>query len=179
MLSHLKIKLLRKNKTKVHLISSINAYKNQFLILNMNDHLQKHPNFNYNFEKYIEEIESVIQIIDFQRIEDIVEYLFFHFKKDLNVKFVTAKFSEVFYFERNGLEIEILSLQSDLILKSKELEEDSWKYVNWEKYPDIKKFFRPEYLFEFVFSYLKLKTSYFSVFTNSHTEDTLRLSLPT
>lgn len=87
--------------------------------------------------------------------------------------------------KKNALENEIITLQTDLILQARELEEDFWKYVNQEKYPNITKCseyiyscFGSTYLCESAFSYLKFtKTKHRSLLTDSHTEDTLALSL--
>ena len=156
-LSDLNLKLQGKNKTIIEMISSINAYKSKFIMLiedlqqsnlnnfpNMSDHLQKHQNCNYNIEKYIAEIKKVIdnfeiRFQDFEKVKDIVKYLYFPFKRDLNVKDIAAKISDTFHMKKNALENEILTMQNDLILQSKELE-DFWQFVNRETYPKITKF---------------------------------------
>ncbi len=202
-LSNLNLELQGKNKTIIEMISSINAYKAKFIMLiedlqqnnlnhfpNMSDHLQKHQNCNYNMEKYVAEIKKVIEDFevrfkDFEKVKIIVQYLSFPFKKDLNIKHTATKISDIFHFEKNALENEIITLQTDLILQARELEEDFWKYVNQEKYPNITKCseyiyscFGSTYLCESAFSYLKFtKTKHRSLLTDSHTEDTLALSL--
>ncbi|KAK9511621.1 hypothetical protein O3M35_000244 [Rhynocoris fuscipes] len=93
--------------------------------------------------------------------------------------------ADLFDMEQNSLENEIIILQSDLILQARKFEENFWKYVNREKYPNIIKCseyiyscFGSTYLCESAFSYLHLtKTKLPSVLTDSHTEDSLLLSL--
>lgn len=96
------------------------------------------------------------------------------------------KFLKFFILKKkNALENEIITLQTDLILQARVLEDDFWKYVNQEKYPNIKKCseyiyscFGSTYLCESAFSYLKFtKTKHRSLLTDSHTEDTLALCL--
>ena len=85
--------------------------------------------------------------------------------------------TETYYFK-------ILTIQNDLILQSKELE-DFWKFVNRETYPNITKCnefinscFGSTYLCESAFSYLKFtKNKQRSLLTDSHTEDSLKLAL--
>jgi len=113
-----------------------------------------------------------------------LQYLYFPFKRNLNVKHIAAKISHTFHMEKNALENEIITMQNDLILQSRELE-DFWKFVNREKYPNITKCnefiiscFGSTYLCESAFSYLKFtKNKHRSLLTDSHTEDSLKLAL--
>jgi len=50
------------------------------------------------------------------------------------------KISDLFNIKSTLLEIEIITLQLDLALKARELEDNFWKYVSRERYPNIKKF---------------------------------------
>lgn len=114
-----------------------------------------------------------------------MEFISFPFKKDLSVKRISQKISDVFLMEQGPLENEIIILQNDLILQAKIFEDDFWKYVNRARYPNITKFseyiyscFGSTYLCESAFSYLKLtKSKQRSVLTDSHTQDSLLLSL--
>lgn len=202
-LSHLNLELQGKNKTIIDMISSIDAYKTKFILLiedlqqnnmnhfpNMADNLQKNKNISYEIDKYVAEIQNVMEDFekrfqDFKKIKEIVEFTSFPFKKDLIVKEISKKIADLFDMEQNALENEIIILQSDLILQARKFEENFWKYVNREKYPNIIKCseyiyscFGSTYLCESAFSYLQLtKTKLRSVLTDSHTEDSLLLSL--
>ncbi|XP_067118586.1 general transcription factor II-I repeat domain-containing protein 2-like [Centruroides vittatus] len=198
-----KRELQGKNKTVIDMISCIDAYKTKFILLiedlqqnnlnhfpNMVDNIQKHKNINYKIDKYITEIQKVIEDFeirfqDFENIKEIVEFISFPFKKDLSVKRISQKISDIFHMEQKALENEIIILQTDLILQARKFEENFWKYIKREKYPSITKCskyiyscFGSTYLCESAFSYLKLtKTKQRSVLTDSHTEDSLLLSL--
>ena len=95
----------------------------------------------------------------------------FPFKKDLNIKQIARKISEIFGFQKNALENEIITLQTDLILQAKVFDGDFWKYVNQEKYPNIKKCseyiyscFGSTFLCESAFSYLKFTKTPFPTY---------------
>lgn len=202
-LSNLNLELQGKNKKLIDMISCIDAYKTKFVLLiqnlqemnlkhfpNMADRLQNKKNINYDIDKYISEIQKVIgdfdmRFQDFEKIKEIVEFISFPLKKNLNVERISKKISDTFHMEENVLENEIITLQNDLIIQAKKFEDDFWKYVNREKYPSITKCsdyihscFGSTYLCESAFSYLKLcKTKQRSVLTDSHTEDSLLLSL--
>ena len=68
-----------------------------------------------------------------------MECMYFSFKKDLSVKHISQKISDVFHMELKTLESKIIILQTDLILKSRKFEEYFWTYVNREKYANITK----------------------------------------
>ena len=202
-LSNLNLELQGKNKTVIDMISCIYAYKTKFVLLmedlqqnnlnrfsNMADNLHKHKNINYNIDKYVAEIQKVVEDFevrfqDFEKIKEIVEFISFPFKKDLSVERISQKISDVFLMEQGPLENEIIFLQNDLILQARKFEDDFWKYVNRAKYPNITKCseyiyscFGSTYLCESAFSYLKLtKSKQRSVLTDSHTQDSLLLSL--
>jgi hypothetical protein len=202
-LGNLNLELQGKGKTIGEMISTVNAYKNQFPLLiddlrlqtfihfpNIKDHLQNNPDFILSSEKYLREINNVmkdfnIRFSDFKKIEDIVQYLSFPFKTDLDVKYIATKIAETFNIKRNIIELELIRLQSDIFLKARGSERDLWKYVCKEKYTNLKRCseyihscFGSTYLCESAFSYLKLaKTKFRSRLTDSHTGNSLRLSL--
>ena len=154
-LSNLNLELQGKNKTIIDMMSSIQAFKTKFILLiedlqhknlhhftNMTDHLQTHIATNFNTDKYISKIQKVIEDFDtrfrdFEKIKEIGEFTSFPFKQDLKIKDISEKISNVFHMDRKELENEIIILQTDLTLKARKCEEDFWKYVNSEKYPNI------------------------------------------
>lgn len=201
-LSILNLELQGRGKTLSSTISAVNSYKKQFPMLildiqqkklshfeHMKDHLRKFSNYLINEDKYVVEIQNVaedvnIRFEDFKKIED-VEYLNFPFQTNINAKYLSTQFSELFQVNGAILESEIITLQCDLFLKPRALEEHFWKFVCYEKYPNIKKCseyfqscFASTYLCESAFSYLKMiKTRYRGLLTDLHCEDSLRLSL--
>ncbi|KAG8224086.1 hypothetical protein J437_LFUL001780 [Ladona fulva] len=88
-LIHLNLELQGKNKTVIDMISCIDAYKTKFILLkedlqqnnlnhfpNMADNLQKHKNIKYKIDKYVAEIQKVIEDFEvrFQDFEKIKKW---------------------------------------------------------------------------------------------------------
>ena len=106
LLSKLNLELQGKDKLIIDMISCLDAYKAKFILLiqdlkknnldhfpNMADNLQKNTNSNYKMDKYIKEIQKVIEDFeirfqDCDKIKEIVEFVSFPFKKDLNIKHI-------------------------------------------------------------------------------------------
>lgn len=201
-LSEVNLDLQGKNKTIIEMISCIDASKTKFIMLkddlrqNNLDHFpnmmdfKKHKKIDYKIDEYVAEIEKIIvdfevRFQEFEKIKEIVGFISFPFKKDINVKCVSQKISKIFQIDQMTVENEIITLLTDLSLQARKYEEDFWKNVNRDKYSNIIKCseyihscFGSTYLCESAFSYLKLtKTKHRSVLTDSHTEDSLILSL--
>ena len=68
---------------------------------------------------------------DFRKIEEIVEFVSYPFKSDLNVSSVSQQISDVLVFalERGDLEMEMLALKVDVFLKARASEPDLWRFV--------------------------------------------------
>ena len=121
---------------------------------------------------------------DFRKIEEIVEFVPYPFKSDLNVSSVSQQISDVFALERGDLEMEMLALKVDVFLKARATEPDLWRFVGL-KYSHLKKCaeyihscFGSTYLCESAFSFMNaIKTKQRSVLTDSHLADCLKLSL--
>ena len=90
----------------------------------MADNLQKNTNSNYKTDKYIKYIKEIQKVIedfeirfqDFDKIKEIVEFVSFPFKKDLNIKHICQKLFEVLCIGQKELENEIITLQTDVKL---------------------------------------------------------------
>jgi len=202
-LSALNLQLQGKSKPLIELISAIGAFKMQIPALisdleekrfeffpNIKDHLQNHPVSIWNPEKYVAEVNMIsddfdVRFRDFQKIEEIVAYVSYPFKSDLNVSSVSHQISQVFSLERGAVEMEMLALKADVFLKARSCENDFWRVVG-TKYCNIKKCaeyihscFGSTYLCESAFSFMNvIKTKHSAVLTDDdHLGDCLKLSL--
>ena len=156
-LSTLNLELQGREKTVGDMIGLISAYQNQFEMMitdlqqnnfdhfpNLQDHKNKYPDFEIETEKFVDEIGKVIQdfesrFSDLKKIEDIIQYLSFPFRQDLDRKNIAGKISMIFSMDNVSLENEIITLQSDIFLKARSSEEEFWKYVSRDKYSNIRK----------------------------------------
>ena len=177
-LSALNLQLQGKSKSISELISAIGAFKMQIPSLisdleekrfnffsNIKNHLQNYPHTTWNPEKYVIEIHVVSHefeagFSDFKKIEGIVEYMSYPFKSDLNMSTISRQISEVFSLESGAVEMEILTMKADVLLKAWASENDFWKFVD-KKYSNIKKCaeyihscFGSTYLSESAFSFM-------------------------
>ena len=201
-LSALNLQLQGKSKSISELISAIGAFKMQIPSLisdleekrfnffsNIKNHLQNYPHTIWNPGKYVIEIHVVSHefeagFSDFKKIEGIVEYMSYPFKSDLNVSTISRQISEVFSLESGAVEMEILTMKADVLLKARASENDFWKFVD-KKYSNIKKCaeyihscFGSTYLSESAFSFMNaIKTKQRSVLTDCHLSNCLMLSL--
>lgn len=202
-LSDMNLELQGKGKCIGEMMSIVSSYKTKFKLMktdltintfdhfpNMQDHLEKNPDFVFQTEKYVSEIDSVIQEFerrfgDFQKIESIVEYMSFPFKSDLDIKEIAVTISENYSLSKLSLESEILTLKNDIFLKARATEESFWKFVPRQKFPNLRRCseilhscFGSTYLCESAFSYLKMtKSKQRSNMTDEHLQDSLKLAL--
>ena len=110
---------------------------------NINDDLQNHSGSIWNSEKYINEINLISDKLedrfsDFRKIEEIVEFVSYPFKFDINVSCVSHRISDEFSLERGDLEMEILALKVDVFLKSRASKPDLQRFAG-SKYCNLKK----------------------------------------
>ena len=129
--------------------------------------MQNHPDSIGDPEKYVAEVNMVsnefeVRFRDFQKIEEIVEYISYPFKSDLNVFIVFHQISQVFSLERDVVQTEMLPLQTDVFLKARACENDFWtvvggKYCNINNYAEyIHSSFGSTYLCESVFCFMNV-----------------------
>ena len=127
--------------------------------------------------------EYEVRCSDFQKIEEIVEYISYQFKSFFNVSAVSNQISEKFSLQRSVVALEMLALKADAFFKAQASENDSWKLVD-SKYCNIKKpavnihpCFSSIYLCESAFSFTNaIKTKSRAVLNECHFADRLKLS---
>lgn len=206
-LSTLNLNLQGKNKTITEMMSSIAAFQSQSAsmivdiekkkfeqFINIKDHMEKYPTYNFISEKYTTEIRTVIadfeiRFSDFKKIEKLVQFISFPFNDSINhsdIYELASKFADIFQMENMMLQNEIITLRCDIFLKARSSSgQDFWALVSNEKYPNLKKCveqlhscFGSTYLCESAFSYLKqTKNKHRSRLTDAHTLDSLRLAI--
>lgn len=206
-LSTLNLSLQGKNKTLTEMMSSIAAFQCQTAsmivdiekkkfeqFVNIKDHMEKHPTYNFISKKYTTEIRAVvadfeIRFGDFRKIENLVQFISYPFNDSIdhsNIYELARKFADTFQMEHTMLQNEIITLRCDIFLKARSSTgQDFWALVSNEKFPNLKKCveqlhscFGSTYLCESAFSYLKqTKSKHRSRLTDAHTLDSLRLAI--
>lgn len=202
-LSDLNLKLQGKNKTIIDLISSISAFKANALVLirdlekkkfqrfpNVEYHTRKYPDVIFDSKKYVIEIIAVIddfdiRFNDFKKLEDVIPFISFSFKEDLNTQMTAKRAAQLFQIDEVSLGDVMINMRYNVYLKARSSEINFWYLVSKEEFPNLRRCtesiyscFRSTYLCESVFSYLlQTKSKYRSRLTDMHSEDSLRLSL--
>ncbi|CAK1596522.1 unnamed protein product [Parnassius mnemosyne] len=206
-LSTLNLNLQDKNKTLTEMMSSIAAFQCQTAsmivdiekkkfeqFVNIKDHMEKHPNYNFISKKYMTEIRAVvadfeIRFGDCRKIENLVQFISYPFNDSIDhsdIYELATKFADTFQMEHMMLQNEIITLRCDIFLKARSSSgQDFWALVSKEKYPNLKNCveqlhscFGSTYLCESAFSYLKqTKSKHRSRLTDAHTLDSLRLAI--
>lgn len=206
-LSTLNLELQGKNKTVTEMMSSIAAFQSQTAsmivdiekkkfqqFVNIKDHMEKHPTYNFIPDKYTAEIKAVvsdfeIRFSDFKKIEKLVEFISYPFNNSIDhsdIYEMAKKFADTFQMDHMIFQNEIITLRCDIFLKARSSSGlDFWALVSNEKYPNLKKCveqlhscFGSTYLCESAFSYLKqTKSKHRSRLTDAHTLDSLRLAI--
>ncbi|XP_047020709.1 general transcription factor II-I repeat domain-containing protein 2A-like isoform X2 [Helicoverpa zea] len=160
-LSTLNLNLQGKNKTLTEMMSSIAAFQSQAVsmivdiekkrfeqFVNIKDHMEKHPTYNFISEKYTTEIRAVvadfeIRFSDFRKIEKLVLFVSYPFNDSIdhnNIYELATKFADTFQMEHKMLQNEIITLRCDIVLKARSTSGlDFWALVSNEKYPNLKK----------------------------------------
>ncbi|XP_050065803.1 general transcription factor II-I repeat domain-containing protein 2A-like [Aphis gossypii] len=116
-LSDLNLKLQGKNIIIIDLISCISAFKANALILirdlekknvqrfsNLEDHTRKYPNVVFDSKNYVIKIKAVIddfdvRFNDFKKPEDVIPFISFPFKEDLNTQMTAKKAAQLFQID--------------------------------------------------------------------------------
>lgn len=202
-LSDLNLKLQGKNIIIIDLISCISAFKANALILirdlekknlqrfpNLKDHTRKYPDVIFDSKKYVIEIKAVIddfdvRFNDFKKLEDVIPFISFPFKEDLNTQVIAKKAAHLFQIDEVSLEDEMINMRCNVYLKARSSENNFWHLVNKKEFPNLRRCaesvyscFGSTYLCESAFSYLlQTKSKSRSRLTDMHSEDSLRLAL--
>jgi hypothetical protein len=197
------LELQGKNKCIAEMISTASSYRSKFELvmtdntnntfdhfLDMQDRLEKYPNFAFETEKYVTEICSLIQdfgnrVCDSQKkIRTVAEYLSFPFKSDKNFTEIAATICENYSLSKPSLENEKLTFKNYICLKTRAGQESFWKLVPRHKFPNLRRCseivhscFGSTYLCESGIYYLKMtKSKQRSNITDEYLQDSLRLA---
>ena len=199
-LNDLNLELQGKDKSIFELIGSVNSFKSK-LVLWISQF--KNNNFSHftsvekrarefkqkDMTKYSEYLEKIKEnfdnrFLDFRKIEPIASFILNPFSST-DISEVSAQIAVVSNKPNIDIEMEMINLQSNLVLKAKSSNPDFWKYVEKTKYPLLKETyhrmlacFGSTYLCESAFSTLKiLKSKYRSRLTDSHLNDCIRMAV--
>jgi len=205
MLNELNLDLQGKDKLIFDMISSINAFtqklqliitkldnKNLTYFPNMLSQLKESENVNFNITRYAEQMKNLVleferRFQDFQKLEIVAAFMSFPFNPNIKPEIVADSLSTLFKMDIPVLEMEIITLQNDIFIKSRSSEQYVWKYLSEDKYSNLKKcfgnlvaFFGSTYLCESAFSHMKIiKSKYRATLTDDHLECSLRSCLST
>uniref|UniRef100_H2Z397 HAT C-terminal dimerisation domain-containing protein n=1 Tax=Ciona savignyi TaxID=51511 RepID=H2Z397_CIOSA len=194
LLNDLNLELQGKDKLVTNMISSVNAFKRK--MQHFSTKLLRHD--LANFQNLASELETQGKPCDqldsahyTEQITDCLSEFDKRFQdfsllepKDVEVDSLASNIASLFHMNSSGVEHEILTLQTDIELKSR-AHGQFWNLFTEEKYPNIRKcaisltaFFGSTYLCESAFSYMKIiKSKYRSTMTDEHLEVCLRLAI--
>ena len=186
------------------MISSVNAFKRK--MQHFSTKLQRHDLANFqnlaseletqgkaceqlDSARYTEQITDCLsefdkRFQDFSLLEPVATFMCYPFQEDVEVDSLASNIASLFHMNSSGVEHEILTLQTDIELKSR-AHGQFWNLLTEEKYPNMRKcaisltaFFGSTYLCESAFSYMKIiKSKYRSTMTDEHLEVCLRLAI--
>uniref|UniRef100_A0A669C9P0 HAT C-terminal dimerisation domain-containing protein n=1 Tax=Oreochromis niloticus TaxID=8128 RepID=A0A669C9P0_ORENI len=193
-----------KDKTVINMISSVNAFKRKMQHLSLK--LQRHDLINFqnlaselemqgmaclqlDSARYTEHIDNCLsefdkRFQDFSLLEPVATFMCYPFREDAEVDSLASKIAKLFHLNSSGVEDEILTLQADIELKSRD-HGQFWNLLTEVKYPNMRKcaasltaLFGSTYLCESSFSHMKIiKSKYRSTMTDEHLEVCLRLAI--
>lgn len=200
-LNELNLKIQGKNQHIADMISAVNAFKCKLVLLKshlLKKSLSHFPNIKYTVESlnlnnenftatsYLEIIDKLIEEFssrfeDFAALEPVLRFFInpFNVTEDDVLEIVSV------YFELHNiedLELEIINLQSDIILKAHSNDKMFWNLVDENKYPILRKcalkiysYCATTYNCESLFSNMKyLKSKYRTKLNDSHLDNCLR-----
>ena len=196
----LNLQLQGKGKNIIELLSSINAFKAKLKLFASQLKRQNFQYFPYlekhitltgesNTEMFCSEIENFNQ--EFERrftslnnIQPVFEFISFPFGES-DIENISSNFAHIFQMNSSDLEIEILTLQSDINLKARAKEKDFWNLLPDDKYPLLRSvamrvfsFFGSTYLCEAAFSQMNnIKSASRTSLTDDHLMASIRLAI--
>lgn len=189
-LNSFNLELQGKDKNIAEMISSVNSFKAKLALLISHlqikslvhfPHMKKMlGNNELNVSLFIETLQVLQKqfeerFLQFTNIEPIVSFCINPFTCQINVMELAACIADLVQGKAEELELEILDLKNDILLKSL-ISEDLWNIVDKERFPFLKKaaykiksFFGSTYLCESLFSNMNLiKSRYRSRLTDEH-----------
>jgi hypothetical protein len=148
--------------------------------LNLEYHTQKYSDVIFDSKKYVMEIKAVIddfdvrfndfmayknwrrrKFNDFKKLEDLIPFISFLFKEDLNTQITTKKATQLFQIDKVSLEDKMVNMRYNVYLKARWSENNFWHLVSKEELSNLRRFaestyscFGSTYLCESAFSYL-------------------------
>ncbi|KAF2894565.1 hypothetical protein ILUMI_11613 [Ignelater luminosus] len=196
----LNLQLQGKGKNIIELFSSVNALKAKLKLFASQLKRQNFKYFPYlekhikltgecNTEMFCSELENFNQ--EFERrfanlnnLQPIFEFISFPFGEFDNED-ISSNLAHTFQLNSSDLELEILTIQSDIILKARANENYFWNLSPEEKYPLLRlmairifAFFGSTYLCEAAFSQMKnIKSQFRSSLTDDHLMASIRLCI--
>ena len=142
-----------------------------------------------NSARYTEQIDNCLsefdkRFQDFSLLEPVATFMCYPFQEDAEVDSLASKMITLFHLNSDKVEEEILTLQTDIQLKSR-AHGQFWDLLTEEKYPSMRKcaitltaLFGSTYLCESAFSHMEIiKSKYRSTMTDDHLEVCLRLAV--
>lgn len=198
-LNSLNLELQGKDKSIAEMISSVKSFKAKLDLLISHLQINSLVHFPHMkkmlgdnelngtlFIKHLQELKKQFEerFLQFKHIEPIVSFCINPFTCQINVMEIAACIADFVQGKTEELELEILDLKNDILLKSL-MSEDFWNTVDREKFPLLKKaaykiesFFGSTYLCESLFSNMNLiKSRYRSRLTDEHLYDCLLTGL--
>ncbi len=203
-LNELNIALQGKNKNISDMISSINSFKMKLKlwisqlrknnlthfsnIKDESDKISLTSNEKHNYEKFANVLEKILsqfqeRFNDFNKISVICSFLASPFSEN-DIENVAEEIEKLFNLDVSDLQLEIIDLQGDIVLRSKK-NTDLWMLMSSDKYPHLKDVYRrilscfgSTYLCESSFSHMNhIKSKYRTRLSDNHLDDCLRLAI--
>ncbi|XP_049444494.1 general transcription factor II-I repeat domain-containing protein 2-like [Epinephelus fuscoguttatus] len=200
MLNDLNLELQGQDKHVINMISSVNTFKSKLQLLSSRLHRCDLRNFPYmqaelqrqgkdsaqlDSAHYKEQVQSILsefekRFTDFTSIEPVAS-------EGIDVDYIASKVASLFQLDSSAVEIEILTLQNDIEIKSRAtpgMKGDFWNLMLENKYPNLRScalnltaLFGSTYLCEAAFSHMKIiKLKHRSTMTDDHVVASLRLA---
>jgi len=199
-LNELNLALQGKNKTIADMITTVDTFKTKLEMWiaqfdkkdlkhfsNLKDEIGSNIEI-YNYDEFgnmLQEIFVQIQhrFTEFEKLRPIASFITSPLNK-INVENMAKLISELFRMDVCGLELQLVELQSDIALKSRD-QLDIWKHISIERYPLLKdayhrihSCFASTYLCESSFSHMNyMKSKYRTRLTDKHMDDCLCLAI--
>ncbi|XP_069582815.1 general transcription factor II-I repeat domain-containing protein 2-like [Ranitomeya imitator] len=199
-LNDLNRELQGKDKTITEMIGAVNAFTQKLKLCQTQlqkgvfhhfpslQHLLK-ENTPFDKNVYLESCEKLNKefekrFSEFHCVEAIALFMSNPFMTT-DISVISSEIATAFQMDTSQLENEIITLNTDLLLKSRSQEDNFWRLVERCKYPLLKSVskrlhacFGSTYLCESGFSALKiLKSKYRSRLTDEHLDDCMRMAL--
>ncbi|XP_075768584.1 general transcription factor II-I repeat domain-containing protein 2A-like [Pelodiscus sinensis] len=135
--------------------------------------------FVIHFQTLLQQFEKRFQ--QFTIIEPVVAFLVNPFTSQIEVTEMATSIASLVQVRTEEVELEILDLQNDIVLKSCATDENFWNLIDQKKFPalknvayKIKSYFGSTYLCEVLFSTMNfIKSKYRSRLTDVHLDDCL------